>query len=262
MDGANLMAMTESNRLTLAERKRFTELKAALKELETSCWDYFATLAQIQSAKLYRETHSSFEHFIETETPFGQSRVYQMIETCQFRQKASTVVEVLPNERQYRELAKIEPEKRLDAWQEIVSDCQEKGIEPTAKIVAEVRNEKFAKEEPKPAPAPAREREAGDEPLTLQEEIDHAIEDLRPVKNAFNAAKRAIEAIEDLPCLGPANASKRRMTEYLDSAIATLYTVTPVAICPRCRGRKCVQCGNEGWVNSVLKKSLEKADRA
>ena len=70
-------------------------------------------LAAIRDARLYRESHDTFEDYCKERWGMSRPRAYQLIESAQ---AVSTMVDksMITTERQARELAKVEPERRQE----------------------------------------------------------------------------------------------------------------------------------------------------
>lgn len=92
-------------------------------------------LAEIRDRKLYRNEHATFDAYLETKWKISRSWACRQI-------NAAETVKLLPTgnkpttERQARELNKLPPSKRAEAWQEAV-ETSPTGT-PTAKAVAAV----------------------------------------------------------------------------------------------------------------------------
>lgn len=96
-------------------------------------------LAAIQSGKLYRATHSTFEAYLADRWNLSASRGYQFIEAA----RVSTIVEMagLPapsNESQARELGPLEPDQQVEVYQRAIAETDGK---PTAKSIRKARQE-------------------------------------------------------------------------------------------------------------------------
>ena len=103
--------------LTPIESARLAELEPIIERGMASFVEVGNALLEISGRRLYRETASTFEQYCRDKWHMTARRAYQLCE-------AAEVVKALPenvnhgsqiNERQARELAKIEPEKRTKA---------------------------------------------------------------------------------------------------------------------------------------------------
>ena len=91
------------------------------------------SLAAIRDARLYRQTHDTFEAYCKERWGWSKQHAYQLIESAQ---AASTIVDksAITKESQARELAKVEPQRR----QEVIERATEAtGGNLTARAIAE-----------------------------------------------------------------------------------------------------------------------------
>ena len=77
--------------------------------------DVGLALASIRDNRLYRATHATFEDYCRERWHWSRQRAHQMIECAEVAASLPTDCQPLvDNERQARELAKVEPEKRAE----------------------------------------------------------------------------------------------------------------------------------------------------
>lgn len=99
-------------------------------------------LLEIRDSKLYRESYSTFEEYLDKRWNMKQSRAYQFMDSAKViaNLQSSTMVELLPaSERQVRPLTALEPEEQIEAWQRVIEKAPEGRI--TAAIVLEAAKE-------------------------------------------------------------------------------------------------------------------------
>lgn len=92
-----------------------TQLEACEQAIESGARTFIRVgecLAVIRDQRLYRETHGSFESYCEERWGFSRRRGYQLIRSAEAASEAVRTTGSQLNERQARELAKIEPERR------------------------------------------------------------------------------------------------------------------------------------------------------
>lgn len=82
---------------------------------------------------------------------------------------------------------------------------------------------------------------------------------LSTIVGILQKAKRECKAIEEQPGLEIFVSKEKSIQRDIDAAIGAIQATIPHAVCPRCNGDCCVQCGNHGWVNKTLLKSLEES---
>ena len=144
---------TPSKRLTDGER---ADLERHEMTVTTGLDDFVATgaaLLDISDRRLYREQYSTFREYCETKWQMSARRCYQL---CQHAE----VLKSLPqnvnhgsqiNERQSRELAKVEPAKRAEVLKRAASSAP--NGKPTARAIRAVVQRTKPVQEPQ-APAP------------------------------------------------------------------------------------------------------------
>lgn len=120
--------------ISLAESKRLIELE---RQIQSDVKRVGAALIEIRDEKLWRGCANSFEEYCKAKWGWGRSRAEQLI-------TAAKVVQQLPadvttgniTERQARELAKIDPEKRAE-----VLNTVERNGKVTARAIREAARE-------------------------------------------------------------------------------------------------------------------------
>lgn len=120
-------------------------------------------LLEIRDQRLYRQGYPSFEEYLAKKWQMGRSTGYRMMEAAAVVADLSPIgdEQKLPaNEAQARELGRLEPEERQEAWKETVETAEASGSDVTAATVREVVEAKLperpaAPPGPTPAPAPA-----------------------------------------------------------------------------------------------------------
>ena len=119
---------------------RLSDLEATIERGLATFVEVGEALAQIRDAKLYRESHETFEAYCQERWGFTANRARRLMEASEV---AGMVPETVPmgtlNERQARELAplKAEPEKMAEALAEAADQAQAEDRKPTAADVRE-----------------------------------------------------------------------------------------------------------------------------
>src|SRR5687767_15056555 len=93
----------ETNELTGPEHERLVELESTIQRNFQGFLHTGEALSEIRDAKLYRQTHATFESYVRQRWGLKLSRAYQLMDAAGVVEdlKTSTMVEVLPqNERQ------------------------------------------------------------------------------------------------------------------------------------------------------------------
>jgi len=124
--------------LTEKERALLARLEAIADEGILSFRRVGNVLAMICDARLYRETHVTFEEYLKERWDIGRARGYQMMKAAATVGALSTIVDKpLPaNEAQARELGRAPDDQRQDLWNKAV-DTAPNGT-PTAAHVRKV----------------------------------------------------------------------------------------------------------------------------
>jgi hypothetical protein len=218
-------------------------------------------LKEIRDNKLYRESYKTFEKYVDQKWGMGKSRAYQLIDAADIKANLSTTVDKnergaeLNTERHLRELkdvAKESVDAVIDKAAEIAGD------DPiTASDLKQARVEILEQTEPE-SEEPVYE-DVEDEPADspAQEAIGNG-KHLQTLQNLVNELLREMVLVPDVVGLELYHARFNRIKKEVESIKGHLVTVKPVAVCPRCDGAGCSQCGNHGWVSSATLKELGK----
>lgn len=242
--------------LNVLERREFKRLEKVIEDGVRTFLEVGAALKAIQGGKLYRETHKTFEAYVTERFGFERAHAYRMIEAAEIRENLSPIGDKIglpDNESQCRELAKVPEDKAAEVWEKAVETAKEKGVAPTAKIVAEARKEVLAEESSDAAPDETPDEAQG---LEFDEMIARAQEVIKGIIRPINEAMRLLNDVADVVGLEAVVDKQKNVHMSLTNAKGALMLAMPECVCPRCNGAKCVQCGNHGWVNSRLKKEL------
>ena len=112
-----------SRRLDATERTRLEELEPLIERGMTGFVEVANALLEISDRRLYRQSHSTFAEYCKAKWKMSAARAYQLCE-------AAEVVNSLPesvnhglqiNERQARELARVEPSRRVQVLEAAAS---------------------------------------------------------------------------------------------------------------------------------------------
>lgn len=97
-------------------------------------------LARIRDARLYRETHDTFEDYCQERWQMTRKRAYDLIAAEQVTTALSPNGDTPSNEAQARELAPLrdEPERMTEAWQQATATAAAEGRQVTAADVRRV----------------------------------------------------------------------------------------------------------------------------
>jgi hypothetical protein len=150
-------------------------------------------LKEIQDQRLYRRTDATFEDYLQRTIGLSRPYAYNLIESAKLMRELRNHPELdrslLPkNEAQARELARVEPAKRLEVWKKVVDVAA--GLPFTAKLIREVARETRSESSKNPATATPLSPEAG---LALGR-----VKRLRELFANTHVAEDALQLIEKL----------------------------------------------------------------
>ena len=237
--------------LSVVERRSLEKLE---KVIESGVESFLATgsaLKEIRDQRLYRERFKTFEAYVKARWSFDRSRAYQLIDASDLKADLSTIVDKNPKadevktEGQLRELASVPTESLADV---IAKASEIAGDAPlTAKVLKEARQQVLEPTEP-----------TAEEPACEDVEPEPEPEQVGPLQcvgwfkgqiGLVNELIRNMDTVVEVPgneLLMSRRLSIRREIEHIKGSFRA---VMPHAICPRCQGKCCAQCGNHGWVN-------------
>jgi hypothetical protein len=240
--------------LSVVERRSLESLE---KVIESGVESFLATgsaLKEIRDQRLYREDHKTFEHYLKMKWGFERAHAYRLIDASGVKADLSPIgdknsrVSEIKTEGQLRELVSVPSESLA----EVISKASEiAGNAPlTAKVLKEAREQVL---EPEKLKEPTAE-----EPACEDVEPEPEPEPVGPLQcvgwfkgqiGLVNELVRNMDTVVEVPgneLLMSRRLSIRREIEHIKGSFRA---VMPHAICPRCQGKCCAQCGNHGWVN-------------
>jgi hypothetical protein len=244
------------NEIALSKRELIdlTVAEEIIESHKKSFLEVGAALVAIKDGRLYRATHKTFEEYLDGRWSFKKSRAYQLMSASEDRQSLSTVVDVLElptNERQVRELAKAPKEKQAKVAKEVAEKARQEKRKPTAKDYKEAVED-----------LQYDDVEDDDEEIEMPVQISAAELAVanaaigKKIVSAIDAAKKLLRAVEEVPGTELLVSREKSIMRELDSARNSVLVTIPHSVCPRCHGKCCAQCGNMGWVNSVMADQL------
>lgn len=208
----------------------------------------------IRDNRLYAEEYDSFESYVKHRWEFSRPRAYQLIEAAEVDANLSTVVDKHHRpqiESQLREVAKAPIEQQAEVVRKVAERAAEENRKPTARDYKKVVGELLLEESEEKSVEPIVENDSV---------VDLALQNgkaLSTIVGLLQKAKRESKSIEEQPGLEVFVSREKSIQRDIDAAIGAIQVTIPYAVCPRCNGQCCVQCGNHGWVNKALFKSLE-----
>lgn len=129
--------------LNSSERSKLRLCEAAIEKHLATFLEVGNALAEIQSGKLYRETHKTFEAYVKAKWDFAKSHTYRLIAAAEVAKNVphGGQIPAPTSERQVRPLTELPAEQQSEAWKAAVEKAKEAGEPVTAAIVEEVVEE-------------------------------------------------------------------------------------------------------------------------
>jgi hypothetical protein len=242
--------------LNVVERRSLEKLE---KVIESGVESFLATgsaLKQIRDDKLYREGHKTFESYVKQKWSIETRQAYRLIDAsdvkadlCPIGQKITKANEI-KTEGQLRELTSVPHESLEDVVKKAAEIAGDAPL--TAKVLKEAREQVL---EPEKLEEPTAEEPACED---VEPEPEPEPEPVGPLDcvgwfkeqiGLVNELVRNMDTVVEVPgneLLMSRRLSIRREIEHIKGSFRA---VMPHAICPRCHGDCCTQCGNMGWVN-------------
>jgi hypothetical protein len=244
--------------LSTVERKTLRTLESKIETGKQAFIEVGTALRDIRDGRLYRESHKSFDSYVQDRWNFQKRYAVFLISAVDVAENVNhgsqkvvdgaviSSVPEIPNERVARELAKVPEDEQADVWEEVTTTSP-KVTAAAVRSVVEKRAETAAKPQPPLKPS---------YPPYVQEALDNA-----RVGNAIvddiNAALAKVRALASGSGMELLLNKHQAITSFLQSAKSAVSTTIPYAVCPRCKGAKCPQCGNYGWVTSLMSQQLK-----
>lgn len=137
----------ESSPLSDEERQELHALKREVEDGQKTFVKVGNSLRTIRTGRLHRETHRTFEAYVEERFGIGRGHAYNLIAAADAAQNLATFAETAPiNEYQVRPLVKLGAEQQKVAWGKAVAEAQ--GKRPTHDVVKAVVDEMTGKQSP------------------------------------------------------------------------------------------------------------------
>lgn len=130
--------------LTPAESSRLDSLESVISEGKQAFIEVGLALAEIRDARLYRTAHKTFEDYCREKWSFTKTYANNLIEgAAVVMELPKEMTTMVVNERQVRELAKVEPDKRVEVLERAASKgpVTAKAINKAAEEIAPKTND-------------------------------------------------------------------------------------------------------------------------
>jgi len=250
------MSTELSTKLNSAERSKWRTLRPRCQSRMAGMWELIADLRVIRDEKLYREDFNTFDSFVRDELGLERTYAYRLIDAAETKERLSTIVDKNPevesiqSEWQLKELKNVPDCQLAEVVEKAAVIASDLGKPMTAAILRQAREEVLEQsEEPEVEPAAVEMSPA-----------EMAVQNASVGREILNAISGVMKLVRDVPeATGTErlrNCAKSVLND-LQNARNAVSVSMPAGVCPRCKGVGCIQCGNMGWVNSVLMKELE-----
>ena len=143
--------MNAAIELTEEEAHDLAVLEGIVSRCKQSFESAGVALARIRDGRLYRKTHSTFEDYCAERWGWQRAHAYRLIEFAEI--KMSPIGDKIANEAQARELAKVEPERRVEVLEVAATNGgTAKAIREAAKTICPGPGTTRPDTKPEPAP--------------------------------------------------------------------------------------------------------------
>jgi hypothetical protein len=247
-------------KLDTVERNKLRKLESVVAEGITSFLTVGEALKEIRDARLYRESHKTFEKYVDQKWGMQKSQAYRLIDASVVSQNLSPIgdknerVSEIKNEAQLRELKDV-PAEAIEAVVNKAADIAGDNT-ITASDIKQAREEILAEPEQQCAkPADVWEDvEAVVELEPLAETPQALRAPIQAVATHFNGHLKELKRLRD--CIGgewlDITDLETQIKLLNDSIRKSVYWID----CMDCGGKGCKTCRQLGWLSLDRKKFL------
>lgn len=229
-----------TNELSTTETKNLKTCEKIIERTRHSFLECGMALARVRDEKLYREYFDSFQDYCKERWGWDRTYAHRLIEAAEVVQSLpKNVAHGLQNERQARELGKVEPENRAKVFEEASRNGH-----ATAKSIQEAAQEKIIE----------------------LDEIGHPVPDeiLQDWTRATVTGKELLRMASDLKCEIDRYSKEEDLifrevnsstVAYVQNVYRACKQIVPYAVCPVCQGHsrsKCTLCKQRGFISKFL----------
>ena len=215
------------------------------------------TLRQIKELCVYKETHKTFEAFVQDRFGIDRTYAHRLIDAAEVNQNLLPIgnkIELPTNEAQFREVAKAPPEKQAEVVKKAAEKAAEENRKPTAKDYKKVVGELLLEGEGPVVEAPA--------PTATPAASHHPKEMAGPL---MAHVKTLVQMLNDLK-----KRKDQRGGEWIDvQAISTQISALKYSLkssiyyadCPACGGKGCEKCKQTGFLPELKSAVVDEAKK-
>lgn len=219
--------------LTNLESDRLAECEAVIERGQRSFIEVGAALLEILDARLYKETHSTFEDYCRDRWDFGRTYASRLIKASLVTEELLPIGNIPATETQARELVPLleTPETMRAVWTEVVDS----GQQITAPLV-KATVEKYKPPTKKKAPAPTATKPSPQYPIPAVATAEKILAkrpatDGRSALERFKTEKgRGPESVEEFFAAGiltPESKGPRKQRTFRQDFVETMGWRTP-----------------------------------
>lgn len=246
-------------KLDVSERERLRKLELAVAEGISSFVVVGEALKEIRDARLYRESHKTFEKYVDEKWSMGRNYANKLIASADVSKALGTIVpkneraSEITSEGQLRELRTVPPES-LEAVVNKAADIA--GADTiTASDIKQAREEVLATES-KPAPPKDAWEDVDDEPETMSSKplpkttMSQSPDQL--VANIHSAGESLLALIKEMNRLSDQVGGEWIDMQEVETRAKSLRKLirgfAHWVDCPECSGKGCNGCKKRGWL--------------
>jgi hypothetical protein len=237
------------DKLSVTQATVYEALKIGIREGLDSGFKTGEMLIRVRDEKLYRDEYDTFQKFCEAEFNLVKQRAYQYIQAAEVRKALpAKSKQLLTNESQARELAKVPEEDRKTVLAEAAKDGP-----VTAQKIAE------AAKPAKPAEKVIDlDKNGAMIPEHLLEDWRRASKIAREAMGLLSELKCSVEKAQDEKDIVYA-ATNNSLIADLQNAYNGFKSILPEYVCPACHGKTsktCRQCRRRGFLDKFSAKTV------
>lgn len=237
-----------STSLNVVERRSLESLE---KVIERGVESFLATgsaLKEIRDQRLYREDFKSFDAYVKSRWCFQRDYADKLIDSSETKQKVHTMVgtfgaDKIQSERQLRELKSVPDESLAEVIAKAAEIAGDGAL--TAKVLKEAREQVLEPTEPTAEEPACEDVEPEPEPVGPLQCVGWFNDQIKLINELY----RNLDTVAEVPGNELLVSRRRAILRDIEHVKGSFRAVMPHAICPRCHGKCCTQCGNHGWVN-------------
>lgn len=262
----SLTTVTQSKQspISLEESQRLIALEKVIERGKKTFVEVGMALAEIRESRLYKSEFSTFEDYCRGKWGWNRNRAYSLIE-------AASVANALPenvshgiqNERQARELSKVEPARRESVVTEAKAKAETENRPMTARDIEVIHKtlpvQIQLKNEPRDrtgCPIPENIYPAWQE---ADKEVREMVSELWKFKKQFEKWQEESEKPKKF-----ARTNCKSVFADLSNAINAIRQSMPHAVCLKCQGMMptdCPRCLGLGYVDELFWKHEDQAEK-